>query len=147
MMKPQRIILDTDMGADCDDAGAMAVLHHLADRGEAEFLVVIFSSGRMPWGIGVCAAINTHLGRPNIPLGAHQKDVVGEPADKIGAEAIARDISSFGHRVTQSSEAEDALKLYRRTLAAQPDHSVHHYLIEKATPERMQTVIEDLMLA
>ena len=34
------ILLDTDIGCDCDDAGAMAVLHALADMGETEILAV-----------------------------------------------------------------------------------------------------------
>ncbi len=32
----QKIIFDTDMGSDCDDAGALAVLHKLADKEEVE---------------------------------------------------------------------------------------------------------------
>ncbi len=31
---PVRIIFDTDMDTDCDDAGAPALLHALADQGE-----------------------------------------------------------------------------------------------------------------
>ena len=37
------VIFDTDMGSDVDDAGALAVLHRLADLGEAEIAGVIFS--------------------------------------------------------------------------------------------------------
>ena len=32
------ILLDTDIGGDCDDAGALALLNILALRGEAELL-------------------------------------------------------------------------------------------------------------
>ena len=31
--EPVKLILDTDMSGDCDDAGALALLHALADRG------------------------------------------------------------------------------------------------------------------
>jgi hypothetical protein len=31
-----KIIFDTDMHTDCDDAGALAILHTLADKGECE---------------------------------------------------------------------------------------------------------------
>ena len=41
------IIFDTDMGSDVDDAGALALLHRLADLGEVELVGVIFSSGKM----------------------------------------------------------------------------------------------------
>ena len=33
---PVPILFDTDMDTDCDDVGAMAILHTLADRGEEE---------------------------------------------------------------------------------------------------------------
>src|SRR5438046_2179973 len=36
--RPVKVIFDTDMDSDCDDVGALAVLHALADRGEAEIL-------------------------------------------------------------------------------------------------------------
>ena len=38
--KPVRIIYDTDLGGDCDDAGTLAMLHRLCDLGEAELLAV-----------------------------------------------------------------------------------------------------------
>ena len=34
--KPIQIILDTDIGWDCDDAGALALIHRLCDKGEAK---------------------------------------------------------------------------------------------------------------
>jgi hypothetical protein len=40
---PVRIFFDTDMHTDCDDAGALAVLHALADRGECEILATVVS--------------------------------------------------------------------------------------------------------
>ena len=38
--KPIKIIFDTDIGGDCDDAGALALIHRLCDKGEAELLAV-----------------------------------------------------------------------------------------------------------
>ena len=44
MMKPEnkemaeKIILDTDLGTDCDDAGAIAMLINMASEGKAEIL-------------------------------------------------------------------------------------------------------------
>ncbi len=69
-----KVILDTDIGSDCDDAGAMAVLHKLADKGEVKILGVIYSSGKNKFGIGVCDAINTYYGRGDLPLGQNIKD-------------------------------------------------------------------------
>jgi len=41
--EPVKIFFDTGMETDCDDAGAMAVLHTLADRGECEILATVTS--------------------------------------------------------------------------------------------------------
>lgn len=70
---PRAVILDTDMGGDCDDAGALAVLHVLADRGEARILAVTSctSAEATP---GCIDAINTYYGRPEIPVGALKED-------------------------------------------------------------------------
>ena len=35
-----KLMFDTDMGSDCDDAGALALLHELATLGECEILSV-----------------------------------------------------------------------------------------------------------
>jgi len=37
------VILDTDMLTDCDDAGALAMLHALADAGEVRILGVVLN--------------------------------------------------------------------------------------------------------
>jgi hypothetical protein len=38
---PVGVVFDSDMANDCDDAGALAVLHGLADLGEVEILAVV----------------------------------------------------------------------------------------------------------
>ena len=67
---PVQVIFDTDMAGDCDDAGALAVLHALADLGEAQILAVV-TNRKCTAGVsgGACDAINTFYGRPDIPIG------------------------------------------------------------------------------
>jgi len=115
------VIFDTDMGSDCDDAGALAVLHALADAGEVRILGVIFSSGKNRYGVGTCDAINTYYGRGDLPLGQYQGTDVGDPKDSY-TKRIATDTRLFGHDVVD--EAPDLVAVYRRILASQPDHSV-----------------------
>ena len=123
---PVKVIFDTDMAADVDDVGALAILHAMADLGEAEILAVGISSRNED--VGPCVdAINTWYGRPDIPIGYQRALQVGYPADtgetitSKYAEAVRR---SFLHRLARSSDAPDAALLYRRILAAQPDASV-----------------------
>src|SRR5678816_3518400 len=66
--EPVRIFFDTDMDTDCDDAGAMAVLHALADRGECQILATVVSV-RHPGAAPTVAAINAYYGRADLPIG------------------------------------------------------------------------------
>ena len=61
---PVRIILDTDFGDDGDDLAALAVLHHMADLGEAEIVAIGQSNSR--WDApGAIDVINTFYGWPD----------------------------------------------------------------------------------
>ena len=94
--------IHTDMGSDCDDAGALAVLHALADAGEARILGVIFSSGKNRYGVGTCDAINTWYGRGDLPLGQYKGDDVGDPTDSY-TKRIATDTKLFGHDIVDQA--------------------------------------------
>ncbi len=115
------VIFDTDMGSDCDDAGALAVLHALADAGELRILGVVFSSGTNRYGVGTCDAINTYYGRGDLRLGQYQGADVGDPQNSY-TKQIAMDTKRFGHDTVD--KAPDLVATYRSILESQPDHSV-----------------------
>jgi hypothetical protein len=114
---PVRIIFDTDMDSDCDDVGALAMLHVMADRGEAVILATIASS-KSDGAVECIDAINTYFGPPDIPIGSPKGDAPKQ-ASKFAREIAKR----FPHKITPES-AEDATALYRRILSAQSDGSV-----------------------
>jgi inosine-uridine nucleoside N-ribohydrolase len=115
------IILDTDMGSDVDDAGALAVLHELAALGEVTIAGVIYSSGRNKYGVGVCDAINTWYGRGDLPLGQYKRSDVGDPRNRY-SEQVAKATEKYGHDVVD--EAPDLVAAYRSILRAQADRTV-----------------------
>lgn len=121
---PVRIIFDTDMGSDCDDVGALALLHTYADMNRAEIIGCIYSSGKVPFGAGIIEAINIYYGRPNIPIGANYKTDVGDPVDKMNAEKLANDTASFGHTIIKNRDTHEQTQLNRQLLSKQPDTSV-----------------------
>ncbi len=84
------------MGSDCDDAGALALLHQYANQGKAEILACIYSSGKVPYGAGVIEAINIYYRRGDIPVGACQDNDFGDPVDKMNAEKLVSDTHNFG---------------------------------------------------
>ena len=113
-----KIIFDTDMHTDCDDAGALAVLHALADRGECEILAAMCST-KDPQAAAAIDAINTYYGRPDIPIGIILNRHGVKMASKY-TERLAVDFpNDFDERM-----AKDAVELYRSVLERQPDSSV-----------------------
>ena len=126
---PVRIIFDTDMGSDCDDVGALALLHTYADQGKAEILGCVYSSGKVPYGAAIVQAINIYRCRQDLPVGAYQREDVGDPVDKMTAEKLAKDTAAFKNTIIHNRDAEDQTQLTRRILAAQPDSSVTYLTV------------------
>lgn len=117
---PVPIVLDTDMASDCDDAGAAAILHALADRGEARILGM-GTCVRNRWAAPALDAINTYYGRPDIPIGAIDVDGPGLNRDSVYTEFLAK---NFPNRLKDGRKAPEVISVYRQILARQPDHSV-----------------------
>ena len=115
------IIFDTDMGSDCDDAGALAMLHKLADKGEVNILGVMFSSGKNKYGIGVCDAINTYYGRGDLPLGQYKDNDIGDTGNTYSID-IAKNITKYHHNIIDS--AEEIVAAYKQLLEKQPNGTV-----------------------
>lgn len=115
---PVRVILDTDMDTDCDDAGALAVLNALADNGEVKILATVTCSRNL-WTPQTISAINTYYGRPNLLIGAPKGD--GPMCDSKYARQIAE---NFPHQLPLNQPVPDAIDIYRQVLEATPDHSV-----------------------
>ncbi len=126
---PVRIIFDTDMGSDCDDAGALALLHTYAGQGKAEILACIYSSGKVPYGAGVVEAINIYYGRGEIPVGATYDNEVGDPVDKMTAEKLARDTAAFHNAIIHNRDAEEQTRLNRKILASSVDGSITYVTV------------------
>src|SRR3954468_698064 len=89
---PVDLIFDTDMLTDCDDAGAMAVLHALADRGECEILATVTSVPDLN-SLATVEGINRYYGRPDLPLGMTKAHQVHEKSRYV--PGIAKE---FAHR-------------------------------------------------
>lgn len=132
---PTKVIFDTDIGDDCDDAGALAMLHALADRGEIEILAVMISN-RVPHSAACASAINTYFGRPDLPLGDIKSTANTQTNDRYAAY-IAK---NFPHQVRNEDDLPAAPTLYRRILAAQPDASV--VLIAVGPPTSISDLLE-----
>lgn len=115
------IILDTDIGPDYDDVGAMAVLHALADSGYAEPLAVV-SSNADSLTVPVIDVLNTYFGRKDLPTGAPKGP--NRPTMNAPQGWPQLLVEKYPHTIRSTSEAPDAVATYRQVLSNQPDSSV-----------------------
>ncbi len=115
---PVPLIFDTDMDSDCDDAGALAMVHALADRQEVTILATVVSSYHR-WSGPCVDAINTYFGRPDLPIGVPK----GPGRDQQGSRFARAIAEEFPHDFPVD-DAPDAVQVYRQALAAQSDGSV-----------------------
>ena len=117
--EPLAVIFDTDMDSDCDDAGALAMLHALADADELRILATPVSA-RCRWSGPCVDAINTYFGRPRLPIGIPAA-TPNRQSSKF-AEQIAKE---FPHDFPPANaQPPAAVKVYREVLAAQPNATV-----------------------
>ena len=116
-MNPKKVIFETDMSTDVDDVGALAVLHALADSGEAEILAISFNEVHPSAADAICA-INTWYNRGNIPIGIYKGDLA-DPDESSYLDTIA----NFPHNLP-TTPTPSSLELYLQVLSEQPDDSV-----------------------
>jgi inosine-uridine nucleoside N-ribohydrolase len=115
-----RIIFDTDMGPDYDDVGALAFLHAMADSGKAEILATL-SSNKHELVAPTIEVINTYFGRTDLPIGAPKTDGVNMGSSQHWADSL---VVKYPHTIKSTREVPDAVTVYRKILASQPDKSV-----------------------
>lgn len=119
-----KIIFDTDMGNDVDDALALAMLHSLQNRGESELLAVTLTKDHQQVAPYI-DAINTFYGRPDIPIGVTDSGVTPEVSRFTGLtqETVNGELV-FPHDLNEVDQAPSAVELLREVLVSQPDGSV-----------------------
>lgn len=122
---PVKVIFETDFTFDVDDVGALAVLHALADEGEAEILGIGYNETQ-PNAAAAIRAVNAWYGRADIPIGIFE-GVLDDPDDEHSRyiDPLAQMAASNVDTATSASgRVLPALDFYREVLAAQPDGSV-----------------------
>jgi inosine-uridine nucleoside N-ribohydrolase len=121
---PVKLIYDTDLGNDVDDALALGVIHALQDRGECELLAVTITKDH-PQSAPYVDAVNTYYGRPDIPIGNVKDGVTKQDSRYTGViEHKDGDTLRYPHDLKSGDDTPSATTLLREVLAAQPDGSV-----------------------
>ena len=124
---PMKIIFETDMGNDVDDALAMDMLMQYAREGKID-LLGISSNKRNDGSTEYIDLLTTWYGMPQIPIG---KVVDGAKCDDAVnyALAVAQTTDADGKPLFARSHDNDgfvvpSVEMYRRILSVQPDSSV-----------------------
>ena len=123
---PVKLIFDTDMGNDVDDALALAMIHALETRGEVKLLAVTVSKDNR-YAAPFIDLVNTFYGRAEIPIGVVKQGKTPEDSAMIRVPAERRNSAGayvYPHRLTDGREAPDAVAVLRRVLAAAENGSV-----------------------
>ncbi len=118
------VIFDTDMMTDCDDAGALAVAHALANNGELEILGVGLTTidNNKKHG-NVVSAINYFYNRPNIPIAMPKRTNMNEIRTSTCpfSEYI---FEHYPHDGIANNDRIGTTELYRKLLHKAKDNSV-----------------------
>ena len=64
----EKLIIDTDLGFDCDDAGALALANIIKNDGAMDVLAVTHSVNKQIGGAAI-RLIDTYYGNPSVPVG------------------------------------------------------------------------------
>ena len=119
-----QLIIDTDLGFDVDDVGAIAVANYLQDTGACKIISVIYNTGFYK-GIGGVDVVNNWYNRSNMTLGSYRGQW-GSSSDAQSAQdsyttKIEQDYPSPVQNYDQVPNEVDA---YRTALSAATDGSV-----------------------
>jgi len=120
------LIFETDMGNDIDDAIALDMIYKYVEAGDVNLLAVCLNKGGQSPAEYV-DIMNTWYGHADVPIGicsqAMQNENHGYTAHVAGMKA---DDGSplFARTVADVDALPEAVSLYRKLLASQPDHSV-----------------------
>ena len=118
---PVRLIFDTDMGNDIDDALALAVIHALESRGEAKLLAVTLTKDNRH-AAPYCDIVNHFYGRGTIPVGVVRNGRTPEDAPMIQAPVERK--PPYPRKLMDYKQAPEAVGLIRRVLEGERDGSV-----------------------
>jgi inosine-uridine nucleoside N-ribohydrolase len=123
--EPVRLIFDTDLGNDVDDALALGMIHAFQSRAECRLLAVTVTKDN-PYAAAFIDLLNTFYGRPDVPIGTVRNGKTPQDGKYVRKVAEAEDHGRprYPHQLKSGAGAPEAVAVLRQVLAAQPDGSV-----------------------
>ncbi|MBE7000715.1 MAG: hypothetical protein E7428_11100 [Ruminococcaceae bacterium] len=117
---PCQLILDTDIGPDCDDVGAIAVLYHMQKKYGFEVAAIINCTSNR-YGCGVLDVLRRYCGAPEHAIGLYTKAPFLEDCVKYNKEVSEK----FSPALMDGTlPITDSTELYGKILSEAADKSV-----------------------
>ncbi len=126
--EPVKVILETDLGNDVDDALALGLAYNYIDSGKMDLLgICINKEGTAP--AELADILNCYYGHPEIPIGVIRNGAFCETDAINYAKAVVNMRNEdgsmpFERSITDYDALPQAHELYRKILSSQKDHSV-----------------------
>ncbi len=121
------IILDVDIPSSTDDLFALQMLYKYADSAMCRLLGVVVDREGVA-GAEVADIMNTYYGHSEVPVGLVREGIENPSVwidySPLPTLSAADGKPMFRRALTDYEALPDGWKLYRRLLAAEPDHSV-----------------------
>ena len=122
------VILETDIGNYIDDVVALDMLYKYVDDGQINLAAECVNTDS-PYAAEFLHLTNHWYGYPDIPIGRAEQGISSNFDAPNYAEAICQMSDAQGNLLFQRPDFQndsipEAVALYRKTLAAQPDSSV-----------------------
>ena len=131
----QKIIFDTDMGNDSDDAIALVMLHAAQREGTAELLGITVNKSN-PYAPVFTNILNDHYGARNVPIAYLNGGLStgnGVFLKRICEQRTPNGLYLYSRRAVDASQFPDAVKFLRKVLADSEDKSVSIVTVGLAT--------------
>lgn len=114
-----KLLIDTDLGGDCDDVGAIALANILQNKNKVEIIGITHTTS-LSWGVPCIDIINRYY-HHQIKIGANMDDnYCNDNCNRYAQKMAERFYSSYKDR----KDAKEAVSFLRKTLSEQDDHSV-----------------------
>ena len=119
---PVKVIFDTDMGNDIDDALALDMLYKYADEGRITLLRITSNKEEHPASVEYIDILNTFYGYPDIPVGRIREGANCDRENSFVAQT-SRD-GDYKRTISDYDALPESAELLRRLLASQGDGEV-----------------------
>lgn len=116
----KKLLIDTDLGGDCDDVGAIALANLFYNQNLIDIVGMTYTTS-LEWGPLCIDAINHYYGNDHFKIGVTSRRNFCEENTNKYAEAMA---NHFEHNIANRSQFENAVDLMRKVLAQAEDNSI-----------------------